>query len=108
MEFNRIFCVFQPHTYSRTKELFDDFARALSSKSVHKVLLAEIYSARETDTRGVSSELLAEAVRAMGGNCRCLSSFDAIVDSLKDECTAGDMILVMGAGDINTICKDLL
>ena len=108
MEFKRIFCVFQPHTYSRTKALFDDFASALSSKYVHKVLLADIYSARETDTRGVSSELLAKAVRANGGNCSCLSTFDAIVEALKEECTDGDMILVMGAGDINTICKDLL
>lgn len=108
MEHNRIFCVFQPHTYSRTKELFDDFAHSLSHKGIHQVILAEIYSARETDTLGVSSSLLAQAVCARGGNCISLSDNGEIVAHLKAECRQGDIILVMGAGDINQICKQLL
>ena len=108
MEHNRIFCVFQPHTYSRTKELFDDFAAALAHKDVYQVVLAEIYSARETDTLGVSSSLLADAVTLRGGNCTALPTFDAIVDHLSNECCDGDLILVMGAGDINLICRKLV
>lgn len=108
MEHNRIFCVFQPHTYTRTKELFDDFATALAHKDVHQVILAEIYSARETDTLGVSSSLLADAVSLHGGNCLSISTTDEIIAHLKDQCGSGDLILVMGAGDINQICKDLV
>lgn len=108
LEHNRIFCVFQPHTYSRTKELFDDFAAALSHKEIHQVILAEIYSARETDTLGVSSILLADAVCLRGGNCISLPTTDEIISHLKNSCIQGDIILVMGAGDINQICDKLL
>lgn len=108
MEHNRIFCVFQPHTYSRTKELFDNFASALAHKDIHQVILAEIYSARETDTLGVSSSLLANAVCANGGSCVALPSTDEIVSYLQAECGQDDIILVMGAGDINKICSILL
>jgi UDP-N-acetylmuramate--alanine ligase len=108
MEHNRIFCVFQPHTYSRTKELFDDFAAALAHTGVYQVILSEIYSARETDTLGVSSSLLADGVSLRGGNCIALPTFDTIVDHLSRECGNGDLILVMGAGDINQICRKLI
>lgn len=108
MEFERIFCVFQPHTYSRTKELFDDFVASLSHEGVHKVLLAEIYSARETDTRGVSSAMLAEQIRSRSISCQCYPTFEDIVRTLKEETAKGDMILIMGAGDINTISSDLV
>jgi len=108
LDHSRVFCVFQPHTYSRTKELFDDFAKALSLPGVTKVFLAEIYSARETDTRGMSSALLAEAVNRCGGRCRAVSSKEEIAEILKKECGKNDMILVMGAGDIGTICSLLV
>lgn len=108
MDHSRIFCVFQPHTYTRTKELFDDFAASLAHKDVHQVILAEIYSARETDTLGVSSSLLADAVSLRGGNCISLPTMDEIVAHLKNECHTGDLILVMGAGDINQICRSLV
>jgi UDP-N-acetylmuramate--alanine ligase len=108
MEFDRIFCVFQPHTYSRTKELFDDFVSSLAHEGVHKVLLAEIYSARETDTRGVSSAMLAEQIRARGVSCQCYPTFEDIVRTLKTETGKNDMILIMGAGDINTISTSLV
>ncbi len=108
MNFGRIFCVFQPHTYSRTKELFADFADALSHPAVTEVLLAGIYSARETDTLGVSSDLLAAAVRERHGNCRSVASMEGIAEILTAECTEGDLILVMGAGDIGQLCGKLV
>ncbi len=107
MQPKRLFCVFQPHTYSRTKELFDDFARALAKEGVCEVLIADIYTARETDSLGVSSALLAEAVRARGGKCRAVSETEEIARILKTKCTVGDTILVMGAGDIGLLSANL-
>ncbi len=108
MDHRRVYCVFQPHTYSRTKELFADFAKALALPGITEVLLADIYSARETDTRGMSSALLAEAVNGQGGHCRAIASREEIARILRSECGEDDMILVMGAGDIGTLCTMLL
>lgn len=102
MGFSRVFCVFQPHTYSRTGKLFDDFACALSGK-VNEIILSPIYSAREKNDGSVSSPMLAEAVRAHGQSCRYFDTFEEIAAYLSSAAGAGDMILVMGAGDINKV-----
>lgn len=107
MDHKKIYCVFQPHTYTRTKELFGDFAAALAHPAISDILLADIYPARETDTLGMSSALLAEAVRTRGGHCRAASR-EEILHILHDEAMEGDMILVMGAGDIGTLCTALI
>lgn len=99
----RVFCVFQPHTYSRTKELFDEFAKALSENSCHEVILSSIYSARETDTLGVSSEKLAEEIRKRGKKATCFEDFSDIAAYVSEVASEGDMVLVMGAGDIPVI-----
>lgn len=91
----RVFCVFQPHTYSRTSELRDDFVSAL--RVADRVILADIYSAREVDTLGMSSALLASMV---GEKAKYLPSLEAIADQLAAEVHEGDVIVVMGAGDI--------
>ena len=90
----RLFCVFQSHTYSRTKALFDDFAKALSIAD--RVIVADIYAARETDTLGVTPELLAERI---DGGVAC-HGFKNIADMLNSELREGDIAIVMGAGDI--------
>ena len=90
----RLFCVFQSHTYTRTKALFDDFASALSVAD--RVIVADIYAARETDTLGVTPELLASKIK---GGCAC-HGFENIADMLKRELKEGDIAVVMGAGDI--------
>ena len=90
----RLFCVFQSHTYSRTKALFDDFAKALLIAD--KVIVADIYAARETDTLGVTPELLAERI---DGGVAC-HGFKNIADMLNSELREGDIAIVMGAGDI--------
>lgn len=90
----RLFCVFQSHTYTRTKALFDDFASALSLAD--RVIVADIYAARETDTLGVTPELLAEKIN---GGCAC-HGFENIAKMLADELREGDIAVVMGAGDI--------
>ena len=102
MGYERMFCVFQPHTYSRTGKLFYDFADALSGKA-GEIVLAPIYSAREKNDGSVSSPMLAEAVKARGQNCRYCDTFEEISAYLNKTASAGDMILVMGAGDINKV-----
>ncbi len=103
---NRILCVFQPHTYSRTKAFFEEFAKALSLADI--VYLADIYAARETDTLGVSSKQLAEAIEKLGTKAYYFSSFDEIENDLLKTAEDGDLILTMGAGDVYQIGDSLL
>lgn len=96
MGYDRLFCVFQSHTYSRTAEFLDDFATAFDSAD--KVIFADIYSAaRETDTLGVSGETLARVVGERGAY---LGDLDEIAKYLNGEMRTGDVLVVMGAGDI--------
>ena len=105
MNYDRVFCLFQPHTYSRTKELFDDFVRALSDSSCSEIVLSKIYSARETDTLGVSSAMLAEQIRKNGKKATCFEDFTDIAAYLREAAGENDMILVMGAGDIIAVIE---
>lgn len=103
MGFGRVFCVFQPHTYSRTAELFEGFAVALSCEGIDEMILAPIYSARETNTYGIYSEDLAAAVCGKGSKCRVIGDFADIADYMNSVSADGDMLLVMGAGDITKV-----
>lgn len=98
--------MFQPHTYTRTKALFDEFVDALSD--TEHIVLADIYAARETDTLGVSSEQIAEALKARGCDAYYLSSFDEIEKFLLENCRKGDVLITMGAGDVVNIGESLL
>lgn len=101
-----IWCVFQPHTYTRTKALMDDFAEALTLAD--KVILADIFAARETDTLGISSKTLMDAVRKKGTDAYYFPSFDEIEKFILANCINGDLLITMGAGDIVKIGDDLL
>lgn len=90
----RVVCVFQPHTFSRTKSLFEDFTMAFADASL--TLFADIYPARETDDLGVSSSLLAEHTE----NSRCLYTFENISKYLLENCSENDVIMILGAGDV--------
>ncbi len=90
----KVICIFQPHTYSRTKALFDDFVTALSIAD--KVLMAPIYPARETDTLGVSSDDVAKKI----GNAESLHSFEELKARATELAEKGDMVITMGAGDV--------
>lgn len=94
----RIFCVFQPHTYSRTNSLFDEFSNAFSNVDI--LVLADIYAAREKDTGIVSSDMLGDKIREKGVPCKNFHSFDDIVAYLKENLTKGDVLFTIGAGDI--------
>ena len=97
MGFDRILCAFQPHTYTRTKALFDEFVEALCL--CDQAVLAPIYAAREQNTIGIYSSDLAQKVPG----AVALDSFAEIADYLKREAGSNDLVLTMGAGNINEV-----
>lgn len=99
-------CVFQPHTYTRTKALLDEFAEALTLAD--KVVLADIYAARETDDLGISSRDLRDLVASLGTDAYYFSTFDEIEEFLLKNCIHGDVLITMGAGDVYKIGENLL
>ena len=101
-----IWCIFQPHTYTRTKAFFHEFAEALSLAD--HVILADIYAARETDTLGMSSESLAEEIKKLGCDAYYLSSFEKIENFVLENCFHNDLLITMGAGDVVNIGDSLL
>ncbi len=102
----KLWCVFQPHTYTRTKAFLDQFAEALSAAD--EVILADIYAARETDTLGISSGDIAERIEALGTPAHYLGSFDEIEKFILENCVNGDLLITMGAGDIVKVGENLL
>ena len=101
-----LWCVFQPHTYTRTKAFLKDFAEALTLAD--EVVLADIYAARETDTLGISSETLRDEIEKLGHACAYFPSFDEIENFLLKKCMNGDLLITMGAGDVHKIGENLL
>ena len=102
----RIWCLFQPHLYSRTKCLLDEFAKSFSDADI--LVLADIYPAREVDPGDISSRNLAEKARRFHTDVRYLGDFDSIVDHLARHVRRGDLIITMGAGNIVEVGERLL
>ena len=94
MGYQRVIMAFQPHTYTRTKALFDDFVEQLQKPDI--VVLAEIYAARERNTVGISSRDLAEKIP---GSIYC-ETLPTVTAYLREHVRAGDVVITMGAGDI--------
>lgn len=103
---NQIWCVFQPHTYTRTKALLKDFALSLSSAD--HIILTDIYPARETDTLGISSKNLQEELEKIGKKSFYFSSFEEIENFLIKNCIHDDLLITMGAGNVVNIGENLL
>lgn len=101
-----LWCVFQPHTYTRTKSFLKDFAKSLSLAD--KVVLADIYPARETDPGDIHSKDIQKLLIDNGKEVWYFPSFEEIEDFLKKNCTNGDLLITMGAGDVVNIGEDLL
>ena len=102
----KIWCVFQPHTYTRTHALLHDFAEALTLAD--EVVLCDIYAAREVNTIGISSKDLQQCIQELGTPCHYFPSFDEIETFLLLNCSSGDLIITMGAGDVVLIGEKLL
>ena len=97
--------VFQPHLYSRTAELFDDFVAALAKADLP--IITHVYDARDTGKQGVTGETLAEAIKQTNSRALYIDSFDDIVMELQSTIAENDVVLIMGAGDINSLAPKL-
>ena len=100
--YDRVICAFQPHTYTRTAALFDDFVEVLQKPDV--TLLAEIFAARETNDIGISSRDLAEKIPG----ARYCATLPQVTSALRELARPGDLILTVGAGDIYTAGEALV
>ena len=101
-----ITCIFQPHTYSRTKALLEEFADALSLAD--EVILAKIYPARETDDLGISSRDLAKKLEERGRKVTCFDTFEEIEEFVQKNLLHGSLLITMGAGNIDKVGENLL
>ena len=94
----KIWCVFQPHTYTRTKTLFDEFSEAFYDAD--KVIITDIYAAREKDTGLVNPSELVDSINKFSANAAYSNDFRSIANLIAKEAKPGDLVFTMGAGDI--------
>ena len=100
-KYNKSWVVFQPHTYSRTKSLLDDFAKALLN--FDNIIVLDIYAAREKNTYGISSKDLADKICSIGKDAKYIPDFEACVKYLKENVQSGDIVMTLGAGTVTEI-----
>lgn len=98
MNYNNVYCVFQPHTYTRTYTLFNDFVE--SFYDCDELILMDIYAAREKDTGLVSSNELGEKLREKGIKCVNVHSHEEALNYIKPRLSEGDLLMTVGAGDV--------
>ena len=97
---NRLWCLFQPHTYTRTLALFDEFAEAFEKADI--LVLVEIYAAREKNIHNISSKTLVEKIKETHPNKEIfyIPDFDELAQKVIEDAEEGDLVITMGAGDI--------
>ena len=103
---NESWVVFQPHTYSRTKNLLDDFANSLLN--FDNIIVLDIYAARETNSYNISSEDLVNKIISLGKDAKYIPNFDECVSFLKENVKENDIVLTLGAGTVTQIGPMLL
>jgi UDP-N-acetylmuramate--alanine ligase len=104
----RIWCVFQPHQCSRTRYLLKDFARSFGDADL--IIIPDIFSVRDSaeERKRVSSADLVREIKAQGGNARYIASLDEVVNHLVKNVQPGDVVMTMGAGNIDELAESLL
>ncbi len=104
----RLWCVFQPHQYSRTRFLLDDFAESFKLADV--TIVPDIYFVRDSEAarKQVSSQVLVDRIRGNGSNAAFIDGFGAICEYLKDNVSAGDVVVTMGAGDVWKVADEYI
>jgi UDP-N-acetylmuramate--alanine ligase len=104
----RLICVFQPHQYSRTRLLMDEFAT--SFRDADETIIPEIYAVRDTpeDKAAVSSDLLVSRIVASGSRATHLRTFPDVIRNLRSNARSGDVIVTMGAGNVYEIARQLV
>ena len=99
--YNKSWVIFQPHTYSRTKNLLDDFAHALLN--FDHIIVLDIYAAREKDTYGISSKQLADKIISFGKEAKYIHDFKECVSYVKSHVQENDVVMTLGAGTVTEI-----
>jgi UDP-N-acetylmuramate--alanine ligase len=103
----RIWAIFQPHTFSRTKELFTEFSEAFSDADY--VILQDIFSsAREQDSKEINSQMLAEAIQKNHPNAFYMPTASRVIDLLEKKSKEGDVVITLGAGDVYKLGRKIL
>ncbi len=105
-DFNHSWVVFQPHTYSRTKNLLDDFANCLLN--FDNIIITDIYAAREENIYNISSKDIVEKIDALGRKAYYISNFDDIIEFLKRNVKPNDVVITQGAGTITELGHKLI
>lgn len=100
-DFNRSWVVFQPHTYSRTKNLLNEFAQSLSG--FNNVIVTDIYAARESDTLGISAQNLVDQINKVQKHALYIKDFSEIAKYIRDRVMPNDIVLTIGAGTVTNI-----
>ena len=100
-EYNKSWVIFQPHTYSRTKNLLDDFANALIN--FDNIIVLDIYAAREKNTYGITSKDLVNRINSIGKESKYIPDFNDCVKYVKDNVQKDDIVITLGAGTVTQI-----
>ena len=100
-KYNESWVIFQPHTYSRTKTLLDDFANSLID--FDNIIVLDIYAAREKNTYGISSNNLVEKINSLGKKALYIPDFDKCVSYVKENINNNDIVITLGAGTVTQI-----
>ena len=104
----RTFCVFQPHQYSRTRFLLEDFAESFKLADV--IIVPEIYFVRDSEQgrKEINAEMLVERIRANGADAVFIDGFSRICDYLEQNVNSDDLVITMGAGDIWKVADEYI
>lgn len=103
---NKLWCIFQPHTYSRTKALWNEFCESFDN--VDELIITDIYAAREKFDGVTTPKALAEDIKKRGVKTRYISDFNEIENVIKAELAEGDTLFTMGAGNVVDIADNLI
>ncbi len=103
---NKLWCVFQPHTFSRTKAFLKEFSESFDDAD--KILILDIYPARETSDGTIHSKNLVSLIKERGKDVLYVESFEKAVEYSRSHCTNGDMLITMGAGNVYLVGEQML
>ncbi len=105
-KYNKLWCIFQPHTFSRTKTFLKEFSEAFDDAD--KILILDIYPARETSDGTIHSKDLVSLIKERGKDVLYVENFEKAAEYLGARCTNGDMLITMGAGDVYLVGEQML
>lgn len=103
----RMFVVFQPHLYSRTRDLRREFGRVLGRFPACRTIVTDVYPSRETPRDGVTGEMIVRDASAFGGNVSYIPDKDRVAAALVDDLEHGDLVLTLGAGDVGEVGSEV-